>query len=129
MDYQMIHSCLRVMDLDVSEDFYRKALGFEVSRKLDFPEHKFTLSYLTGAGSPFELELTYNYDQAEPYQVGDGYSHLAVSVADLEASRARHEELGLDPGPIKGLGADGKGMFYFLRDPDGYFVEVVRRRG
>ena len=127
MDYQMIHSCIRVKDLAASEEFYRKALGFEVSRKLDFPEHKFTLSYLTGTGSPFELELTYNYDRSEPYQVGDGYSHLAVAVADLEGSRARHEELGLNPGQIKGLGADGKGRFYFISDPDGYFVEVVRR--
>ena len=113
MNYQMIHSCIRVKDLAASEDFYQRAFGFEISRKRDFPEHKFT----------------YNYDRSEPYQIGDGYSHLAVGVADLEASRARHEELGFNPGPIKGLGADGKGMFYFVSDPDGYFVEVVRQQG
>ena len=129
MDYKMIQSCIWVLGLAASEEFYRLAFGFTVSRKRDFPEGKFTLSYLTGSGSPFELELTYNYDRREPYRIGDGYSHLAVGVAELEASRARHEELGLNPEPIKGLGADGRGTFYFIRDPDGYLIEVVRRRG
>jgi lactoylglutathione lyase len=126
MNYPMIHLCLRVMDLEASEQFYRQAFGFEVSRKKDFPDAKFTLSYLTSAGRPFELELTYNYDRQEPYVIGDGYSHLAVGVKDLEASHQRHLELGLEPTPIKGLTA-GKGMFYFVSDPDGYRTEVVRR--
>jgi len=125
MDYAMIHSCLRVMNLEKSEDFYQRAFGFEVARKLDFPEHQFTLSYLRAPGEAFELELTYNYDQKEPYQLGNGYSHLAVGVKDLEASHQRHQEMGLAPEPLKGL-ADGKPKFYFLSDPDGYLVEVVR---
>lgn len=125
MDYTMIHSCIRVLNLEKSEDFYQKAFGFEVTRKLDFPEHRFTLSYLRAPGQPFELEMTYNYDQPEPYQLGNGYSHLAVGVKDLEASHRRHQEMGLTPEPLKGLAA-GKPKFYFLRDPDGYLVEVVR---
>ncbi len=125
MDYKMIHSCIRVLDLEASEALYRKALGFEISRKKDFPEHGFTLSYMVSPGIPFELELTYNYDRKEPYEMGNGYSHLAVGVEDLEVSHSRHQELGLSPGGIKGLVA-GKGMFYFLKDPDGYMVEVVR---
>ena len=86
MEYPMIHICYRVMDLDASEEFYSKAFGFKVSRKKDYPDGKFTLSYMTSADLPFELELTYNYDQQEPYVIGDGYSHLAVAVADLEAN-------------------------------------------
>ena len=126
MDFQMAHLCFRVRDLQASERFYREAVGFETSRTKDFPGD-FTLLYLRAPGSPFELELTYNYGRTEPYQIGDGFSHLAVTVADLEGSHARHLELGLKPGPIKGLGPDGQGRFYFLADPDGYLIEVIRR--
>jgi len=126
MEYPMIHICYRVMNLEASEEFYRKAFGFEVSRKKDYPEGKFTLSYLTSAGLPFELELTYNYDQNEPYVIGNGYSHLAVGVTDLEASHRRHSEMGLPVTPLKGLSA-GPPRFYFVTDPDGFRVEVVRR--
>lgn len=126
MNYPMIHVCFRVLDLEKSETFYRQALGFEISRKKDFPED-FTLSYLRAPGQDFELELTYNYGRSEPYQVGNGFSHIAVGVDDLEASHQRHAEMGFNPEPIKGLGKDGKGNFYFLADPDGYLIEVVRR--
>lgn len=125
MTYRMIHSCIRVMDLEKSEQFYRQALGFEVARRKDYPEHKFTLSYLRSAGSDFELELTWNHDQEQPYALGNGYSHLAVAVSDLEGSHQRHTEMGLAPKPLKGLPGQGA-RFYFLADPDGYLVEVVR---
>ncbi|MEJ2469617.1 MAG: VOC family protein [Desulfuromonadales bacterium] len=125
MNYRMIHSCLRVMNLDRSEAFYQEALGFEVVRRKDYPEHKFTLSYLRSTGSDFELELTWNHDQVEPYEIGNGYSHLAVAVDDLEASHERHTAMGLQPKPLKGLPGQSP-RFYFLADPDGYLVEVVR---
>ncbi|MDT8442888.1 MAG: VOC family protein [Desulfuromonadales bacterium] len=125
MSYQMIHSCIRVLNLEKSEQFYQDALGFKVVRRKDFPEHKFALSYLRSAGSDFELELTWNQDQTEPYELGNGYSHLAVGVSDLEASHKRHEEMGLAPKPLKGLpGQDAH--FYFVADPDGYLIEVVK---
>ena len=127
MEYPMIHICYRVMDLDASEKFYREAFGFAVSRKKDYPEGRFTLSYMTSVGLPFELELTYNYDQQEPYVIGNGYSHLAVAVTDLEASHKRHSEMGLAITPLKGL-SDGPPRFYFVTDPDGFRVEVVRRK-
>lgn len=126
MEYPMIHICYRVMDLTASENFYRDAFGFEIARKKDYPEGRFTLSYMTSAGLPFELELTYNYDQPEPYVIGNGYSHLAVAVTDLEASHRHHTAMGLPVTPLKGLTA-GQPRFYFVTDPDGYRVEVVRR--
>ncbi|PLY04000.1 MAG: lactoylglutathione lyase [Desulfuromonas sp.] len=126
MEYPMIHLCYRVRDLAASEAFYQQAFGFEISRKKDYPEGGFTLSYLTSAGLPFELELTYNYDHTEPYVLGDGYSHLAVAVTDLEASHARHTVMGLTVTPLKGLTA-GQTKFYFVTDPDGYKIEVIRR--
>ena len=84
MKYPMIHTCIRVKDLQASEQFYQKAFGFEISRKKDFPDSGFTLSYLRSPGEAFELELTYNYDREDPYALGDGYSHLAVSVETQE---------------------------------------------
>jgi lactoylglutathione lyase len=125
MNYRMLHSCIRVMDLERSEAFYSQAFGFELARRREFPEHKFTLSYLRPPGDNFELELTWNHDRTEPYQIGDGYSHLAVGVVDLEGSHQRHQELGLNPKPLKGLPGQ-PANFYFLADPDGYFIEVVR---
>lgn len=125
MEYKMIHTCIRVLDLEASEGFYRRAFGFEVSRRKEIPGD-FTLLYMTAAGLPFELELTWNHGRTEPYELGTGYSHLAVGTADLEASHQRHAQLGFNPTPIKGLTKEGKGNFYFLRDPDGYLVEVVR---
>lgn len=125
MNYPMIHACIRVMDLEKSEAFYQEALGFEIARKKDFPNGKFTLSYLRAPGSDFELELTYNYDQAEPYVIGNGFSHIAVGVENLEESHQRHVDAGFEPTDMKGL--SGTASFYFLTDPDGYRVEVVRR--
>lgn len=124
MHYHMIHACIRVMDLERSEAFYQQAFGFKISRKRDFPEAGFTLSYLTDPSDSFELELTYNYGQQEPYVIGNGYSHLAVSVRDLEESHRTHAAAGFDPTPLKGL--TGTASYYFVSDPDGYRIEVVR---
>lgn len=125
MHYPMIHVCYRVLDLKASEEFYINAFGFEISRKKDFPGD-FTLSYLQAPGLDFEIELTYNYGHETPYTIGDGYSHLAVSVEDLEASHQKHKAMGLEMTDLKGL-AGGKPRFYFVTDPDGYRVEVVRK--
>jgi lactoylglutathione lyase len=124
MIYKMIHVCLRVLDLAASERFYSEAFGFKISRKKDYPDN-FTLSYMVAEGFPFELELTYNYGQTEPYELGNGYSHVAVGVDDLEESYRRHLTAGFEVSPLKGLpGSPPK--FYFITDPDGYKVEVVR---
>jgi len=124
MKFSMIHVCIRVFDLEASEAFYRQALGFEVVRRKEFPGD-FRLSYMAAPGSPFELELTWNDGRTDRYEIGNGYSHLAVGVQDLESAHRQHEEGGLAPGPLKGL-PDSPPMFYFLTDPDGYMVEVVR---
>lgn len=90
-----IHSMIRVRDEARSLDFYRRAFGLEVAERLAFDG--FTLIYLSNPESEFELELTVNDGRAEPYQLGDGYGHLAVSVEDLEAEHARFEREGLSP--------------------------------
>ena len=126
MEYKMIHVCLRVLDLKAAENFYKDAFGFVVSRKKDYPDN-FTLSYMVAPGAPFELELTYNYDQTEPYTHGSGYSHVAVGVDNLEASHQRHSDAGFNVTPLKGLPGSPP-QFYFVTDPDGYKVEVVRNK-
>lgn len=125
MKYQMIHTCIRVMNLTKSELFYQQAFGFEVIRRLELPEHKCTLAWLRIPGDTVELELTWNHDRTEPYELGNGYSHLAVGVKDLLESHKQHEAMGLNPKPLKSL-TGGDARFYFISDPDGYLVEIVK---
>ena len=129
MTAKAIHSMVRVLDEDRAVTFYRDAFGLEVADRIDFPS--FTLIYMRNAEQPFEVELTVNKDRTEPYQLGDGYGHLAVSVADLDAERTRMDEAGLQPGPVRELTHDGKvmGRFFFISDPDGYKIEVLQRGG
>lgn len=125
MNYKMLHTCIRVADLEKSLTFYKKALGLVEKETKDFPEHKFTLVYLTDSLGHYELELTYNYNPEKPYELGNGFSHIAVSVEDLEASREKHKEMGYEVTDLKGLpGSPPK--YYFVTDPDGYKVEVIR---
>jgi lactoylglutathione lyase len=124
-----IHMMVRVNEEARSVDFYRKAFGLEISERVDFPD--FTLIYMKGAQSPFEVELTVNKGRAEPYSLGDGYGHMAFVVDDLAAEQARMKSAGLAPKDIKQMAHDGKpfGTFFFIEDPDGYKIEVLQRGG
>ncbi|MCP8895201.1 VOC family protein [Shinella daejeonensis] len=124
-----IHSMIRVLDENRSADFYRQAFGLETADRLDF--ETFTLVYLRNAESAFELELTINKGRTEPYALGDGYGHLAVSVDDLDAEHARISGLGYATGKIVEFERDGNllARFFFVTDPDGYKIEVVQRHG
>lgn len=126
---KMIHSMIRVRDEARALDFYRRAFELEVADRLDFSD--FTLIYLSNAETGFELELTVNKGREAPYQLGDGYGHLAVSVADLDAEHARFEREGLAPRKLVEFAPDGKlvGRFFFVADPDGYQIEVLERSG
>jgi lactoylglutathione lyase len=124
-----IHSMIRVLDESRSVNFYRRALGLDIAERLAFDG--FTLVYMRSASSPFELELTINHGRTEPYQLGDGYGHLAVVVDDLAAEYARMERDALSPSPMRELQHDGApfARFFFLQDPDGYRIEVLQRHG
>ncbi|WP_424964571.1 MULTISPECIES: VOC family protein [unclassified Dinoroseobacter] len=124
-----IHSMIRVLDEARSCDFYKRAFGLEVADRLDFSD--FTLVYLSNAESGFELELTVNKGTTEPYDLGNGYGHFAVSVEDLKAEHARFEAEGLNPRKLVEFAPDGKlvGRFFFVADPDGYQIEVLERSG
>lgn len=124
-----IHSMIRVLELERSIEFYRNALKLEVADKFDFED--FTLVYLRNAEADFELELTLNKGRTEPYNLGDGYGHLAVVVDDARADQARIAALGLNPGDVKEFHRDGALMarFFFIQDPDGYKIEVLEKHG
>lgn len=127
MEYKFLHSCIRVMDLDKSLKFYKEALGFEETRRKDYPEDEFTLVFLSDSNRNFELELTYNYDREVPYEIGNGYSHIAVSVDNLEASRDRHIKMGYEVTELMGLPGSPP-RYYFITDPDGYEIEIIRAK-
>ncbi len=126
---KMVHSMVRVMEEARSVAFYEKAFDLKVAQRLDFPD--FTLIYLSNAEQTFELELTVNKGRTEPYQLGTAYGHLAISVENVDAERARIEALGYTPKNIVNMAYEGKPLakFFFIDDPDGYKIEVVERGG
>ncbi|MDB5652663.1 MAG: lactoylglutathione lyase [Tardiphaga sp.] len=124
-----VHSMIRVRDEARALDFYARAFGLQVAERLAFAD--FALIYLRHPSSPFELELTVNFDRTEPYVLGDGYGHLAVVVDDVDAEHARFEAEKLAPGPLRDFKHDGSTLarFFFVSDPDGYKIEVIEKGG
>ncbi|MFT8469221.1 MAG: VOC family protein [Acetobacter syzygii] len=124
---RMIHSMLRVLDEQKSVAFYADTLGIVPVGRFEF--ESFTLGYLANDEQSFELELTINHGRTEPYTLGDGYGHLAVSVVDVVAEHARMQAAGHPVTAVKTLQHAGTvvGQFFFLTDPDGYKIEVLQR--
>lgn len=126
---KLIHTLVRVVDLERSTRFYRDLIGLQEVHRLDFPD--FTLVYLRDEASGFELELTLNKGQSEPYTHGTGYGHIAAVTDDVRAERARLAALGHQPGEVKEFkrGEELLARFFFIQDPDGYKIEVLERHG
>jgi lactoylglutathione lyase len=124
-----IHVMVRVRDLDAAMHFYDRAFGMKPADRFDFDS--FTLVYLRNPENDFEIELTWNKGQDEPYSHGSGYGHVAFAVADLDSEHTRLTALGFKPNPIKEFHRDGGLMarFFFVQDPDGYKIEVLQRHG
>ncbi|USG59605.1 lactoylglutathione lyase [Sneathiella marina] len=128
-NFRMLHTMIRVKDLDKSIDFYVNNLEMKLLRKTDFPGGKFTLAFV-GYGDEKDttvIELTHNWDQAEPYDLGNGFGHLALGVKDIYGICEKLEAQGVDiprpAGPMK----HGKSVIAFIKDPDGYLIELVER--
>lgn len=124
---RMMHTMLRVQDLDASIAFYTGLLGMVLIKTLDFPEGKFTLAFV-GYGPEEDhtvLELTYNYGHGA-YEIGTGYGHIALETSDIYATtetlRAGGAVITREPGPMK----HGRTHIAFLKDPDGYLIELVQ---
>jgi lactoylglutathione lyase len=121
---QFVHTCLRVRDPDASIGFYR-ALGFEERGRLNF-ESAYNL-YLGLPGGGDVLELTVNVGREEPYDLGEGYNHVAITVDDIDSVLGSLAEIGVEPEkpPYKPGGRDDLPRIAFVADPDGYRVELV----
>lgn len=124
---KIIHSMIRVLDLDASLKFYKEALDLEIAERLDF--EGFSLVYLRNEENDMELELTWNEGTEEPYTHGTGYGHIAVAVDDLEAEHAKLTGCGYAPLEIKEFFREGTllAKFFFVQDPDGYKIEFLQR--
>jgi lactoylglutathione lyase len=126
---RLLHTMIRVCDLDKSLDFYTRLLGMNLLRKTDYPEGRFTLAFV-GYGEEKEtavIELTHNWDRAEPYVVGDGFGHLALAALDIyktcEILAAEGVKIPRPPGPMK----HGTTVLAFIEDPDGYKIELIQK--
>ena len=124
---RLLHTMLRVGNLEASLKFYCEMLGMKLLRQKDYPGGKFTLAFV-GYGSESDstvLELTYNWD-VEEYDLGDAYGHIAIGVDDIYATceeiRARGGKVVREPGPMK----HGSTVIAFVEDPDAYKVELIQ---
>ena len=128
-EFRLLHTMIRVTDLDKSIDFYTRHLGMKVLRRKDFEQGRFTLAFVGYGDEKTDtvVELTYNWDQKEPYAMGDAFGHLAVAVPDAYAVCDAMEKEGIPvprpAGPMKG----GTRVIAFIEDPDGYKIELVER--
>lgn len=120
---------IRVLDEARSVAFYEAAFGLGVAERVDFDT--FTLVYLRSEAADFEVELTVNKGRSAPYDLGDGYGHIAFVVADVDAEHARFAAAGLAPRKLVDFAKDGEllARFFFVADPDGYQIEVMQRHG
>ncbi len=128
-DRRLLHTMIRVKDLDASVGFYTKLLGMKELRRREVPDGKYTLAFV-GYGEEAEqsvLELTYNWGKDDGYELGTGFGHLAVGVPDVAATCAALRQAGAkitrEPGPVK----FGTTVIAFVEDPDGYKIELVQR--
>ncbi|MEI8324560.1 MAG: lactoylglutathione lyase [Betaproteobacteria bacterium] len=125
---KILHTMLRVGNLQRSIDFYTRALGMTLLRSTDRPEQQYTLAFVGYASNPehAELELTYNYGVAS-YELGTAFGHIALGVPDVAALCAQVHAVGgtvsREPGPVKG----GSSIIAFVTDPDGYKIELIQR--
>jgi lactoylglutathione lyase len=124
-----IHTMIRVLDEGKSVSFYDQAFGLKIAERIDF--ESFTLVYLRNDEAGFEVELTINKGRTEPYNLGDGYGHLAFVVDDLDAEHARFTGLNFKVGKLVDFknGDVQVARFFFAEDPDGYKIEVIQRGG
>ncbi len=126
---RILHTMLRVFDLEKSIDFYTKAFGMKLLRKTDFEGGRFTLAFVGWGDEAHDtvIELTHNWDQKEPYDLGSAYGHIAIAVPDAYKACEVLEKAGAKitrpAGPMK----HGTTVIAFLEDPDGYKIELVQK--
>jgi lactoylglutathione lyase len=124
---ELIHTCYRVLDLDRSVAFYEH-LGFEELRRVPI-RNEAVNAFLGLPGDGARLELTYNIGREEPYDIGSGYGHIAITVDDLDATLERLRGEGIEPEKPPYRVREGGSRICFVRDPDGYRIEIIDKSG
>ncbi len=123
----LIHTCYRILEIDRSVAFY-EALGFrEVGRLPIRDEAVNVFMNMPGDGDMPRLELTYNIGREEPYEIGTGYGHIAIAADDLDGTLARLAQQGIEPEKPPYSVREGGSRLCFVRDPDGYRIEIIER--
>jgi len=122
---ELIHTCYRVVELERSVAFYR-ALGLEEVGRMDVGDEAVNV-FMGLPGDGPRLELTWNRDRSEPYEIGDGYGHVAITAADLDATLSALGEHGIEPERPPYSLREGGTRICFVRDPDGYRIELIER--
>ena len=129
-DFKLLHTMMRVMDLEKSINFYTKFFNMNLIRKVDYPGGKFTLAFL-GYGpeeSNTVLELTHNWEQKEDYEKGNAWGHIAIGVRNIydlcSSLKSEGIEIIREPGPMK----HGKTIIAFIKDPDNYSIELIQKK-
>src|SRR5215210_7732776 len=122
---ELLHTCYRVLDLDRSVDFYQR-LGFEELRRVPIRDEAVNV-FMGLPGDGARLELTYNHG-VDSYELGTGYNHIAVSADDLDSTLAGLAKKGIEPEKPPYQVREGGNRICFVRDPDGYRVEIIESR-
>jgi lactoylglutathione lyase len=126
---RLLHTMLRVGNLQRAIDFYTQAMGMQLLRTTDRPDQKYSLAFVGYGNNPehAEIELTYNYG-VDSYELGSAYGHIALGVSDIyatcESIRTKGGNITREPGPVKG----GDTVIAFVTDPDGYKIELIERK-
>jgi lactoylglutathione lyase len=123
----LIHTCYRILEVDRSVEFY-EALGFNEIGRIPIREEAVNVFMgLPDDGPEPRLELTHNFDQTEPYEIGTGYGHIAITTADLDSTLKKLADQGIEPERPPYTVSDGGSRLCFVRDPDGYRIELIER--
>ena len=125
MAAELIHTCYRITDVDRSVDFY-KQLGFEETRRMPIRDEAINV-FMGLPGDGERLELTYNHDQEGPYEIGAGYGHIAITAEDLDGTLERLASIGIEPEKPPYTVREGGSRLCFVRDPDGYRIEIIEK--
>ena len=126
---QMLHTMIRVKDLDKSIEFYTGLLGMELLSRNDYPGGKFTLAFVGygDASSNAVIELTHNWDQEKAYDLGNGFGHIAIGVPDIYDTCEKLEAAGANIPRPPGAMMHGTTVIAFVDDPDGYKIELIEK--
>ena len=125
-DFRLDHTMLRVFDQEQTLDFYTRILGMKILRQNEYPEGRFTNTFIgyQGEDEGTTIEMTYNWDREEPYDMGNAWGHLALKVSDVYATadylKSQGVEFVREPGPMKA----GTRVIAFFKDPNGYVIEL-----